>query len=135
MDLLVNIDVPDLARGVTFYTEAFGLTVTRRFGAAGAELSGWPARLYLLEKSEGSVGAEEGPRRYGRHWTPVHLDIVVDDLEATLSRAVAAGARAETEVRTAAWGSIVGLADPFGHGLCLIEFKGRGYDEIAEPIT
>jgi lactoylglutathione lyase len=23
------------------------------------------------------------------------------------------------------------LADPFGHGLCLIEFRGRGYDEIA----
>ena len=23
------------------------------------------------------------------------------------------------------------LADPFGHGICLIEFVGRGYDEIA----
>jgi predicted enzyme related to lactoylglutathione lyase len=135
MDLLVNIDVPDLARAEAFYTEAFGLTVSRRFGASGAELSGWPARLYLLEKSEGSVGANNSPRRYDRHWTPVHLDIVVDDLEMALSRAVAAGGRAETEIRTAAWGKIVGLADPFGHGLCLIEFLGPGYDEIAEPIT
>ncbi len=25
------------------------------------------------------------------------------------------------------------VADPFGHGLCLIEFIARGYDEIAEP--
>jgi hypothetical protein len=25
------------------------------------------------------------------------------------------------------------LADRFGHGLCLIEFIGRGYDEIATP--
>jgi hypothetical protein len=25
------------------------------------------------------------------------------------------------------------LADPFGHGICLIEFVGRGYDEIASP--
>jgi len=24
------------------------------------------------------------------------------------------------------------MADPFGHGFCLIEFRGRGYDEIAE---
>jgi hypothetical protein len=23
------------------------------------------------------------------------------------------------------------LADPFGHGICLIRFLGRGYDEIA----
>ena len=132
MDLLVNIDVPDLGRAVAFYTEAFGLTVSRRFGVEGAELSGWPVRLYLLQKPEGSVGAGESPRCYERHWTPVHLDIVVDDLGAALSRAVAAGARLETEVRTAAWGKIVVLADPFGHGLCLIEFLGRGYDEVAE---
>ena len=132
MDLLVNIDVPDLGRAVAFYTEAFGLTVSRRFGVEGAELSGWPVRLYLLQKPEGSVGAGENPRRYERHWTPVHLDIVVDDLGAALSRAVAAGARRETEVRTAAWGKIVVLADPFGHGLCLIEFLGHGYDEVAE---
>jgi len=132
MDLLVNIDVPDLGRAVAFYTAAFGLTVSRRFGAEGAELSGWPVRLYLLQKPEGSVGAGESQRRYERHWTPVHLDIVVDDLEEALSRAIAAGARLETEVWTAAWGKIVVLADPFGHGLCLIEFLGRGYDEVAE---
>jgi predicted enzyme related to lactoylglutathione lyase len=133
-DLLVNIDVPDLARAVAFYTQAFGLVVTRRFGTAGAELSGWPVRLYLLQKAEGSIGAAESPRRYDRHWTPVHLDVVVDDLEAALSRALAAGAWAETEIRTEVWGKIVVLADPFGHGLCLIEFRGRGYDEIAATV-
>jgi lactoylglutathione lyase len=58
--------------------------------------------------------------------------VVVDDLETALSRTVAAGARAETEICTTAWGKIVTLADPFGHGLCLIEFLGRGYDEIAD---
>src|SRR5690349_1307383 len=77
MDLLVNIDVPDLARAVTFYTEAFGLVVTRRFGATGVELSGWPLRVYLLQHPEGSAGAGGNPRRYDRHWTPVHLDVVV----------------------------------------------------------
>lgn len=39
----------------------------------------------------------------------------------------------ERPVRTAVWGKIALLADPFGHGLCLIEFLNRGYDEIAEP--
>jgi predicted enzyme related to lactoylglutathione lyase len=134
MDLLVNIDVPDLTRAIAFYRDAFGLTVTRRFGSDGAELSGWPVRLYLLENPEGSAGAANNPRRYARHWTPVHLDVVVEDIEAALSRALAAGARAETEIRTAAWGRIVTIADPFGHGLCLIQFLGRGYDEIAERV-
>jgi hypothetical protein len=23
------------------------------------------------------------------------------------------------------------MADPFGHGICFIQFVGRGYDEIA----
>jgi lactoylglutathione lyase len=131
MDLLINIDVPHLGRAEAFYRDAFGLTPTRRFGDEGVELSGWPARLYLLEKPEGSPGAGEERRRYGRHWTPVHLDVVVEDIEAALARALAAGAVAETEVRVHSWGKIVVLADPFGHGVCLIEFLGRGYDEIA----
>ena len=133
MDLLVNLDVPDLTAATAFYGAAFGLTVTRRLGPDVAELSGWPVRLYLLRKPAGTTGAANDHRRYDRHWTPVHLDVVVDDLDAALARAVAAGARAETAVRTEAWGRIVVLADPFGHGLCLIEFLGRGYDEIAEP--
>ena len=134
MNLLINVDVPDLAASIAFYTDAFGLTVTRRFGADGAELDGWPVRLYLLQKPEGSVGAAASVRRYDRHWTAVHLDVVVEDVEAALARSIAAGARAETEIRTAAWGKIVTIADPFGHGLCLIEFLGRGYDEIARPV-
>jgi predicted enzyme related to lactoylglutathione lyase len=134
MDLLVNIDVPDLQRAAAFYTDAFGLTVSRRFGEGGLELSGLPAKLYLLEKPEGSVGAGDDRRRYGRHWTPVHLDIVVDDLDAALSKALAAGALVDAEPRTDVWGKIVVLADPFGNGFCLIEFLNRGYDEIA-PST
>jgi predicted enzyme related to lactoylglutathione lyase len=132
MDLLINIDVPDLAEAIAFYTQAFGLTVTRRLGAEVAELSGLPARIYVLEKPGGSIGAAKDPRRYDRHWTTVHVDVVVDDIEAALARAVAAGAHAETDIRVAAYGKLAVLADPFGHGFCLIEFVGRGYDEIAD---
>jgi predicted enzyme related to lactoylglutathione lyase len=133
MSVLINIDVPDLERAVAFYTAAFGLAVRRRYGAAGAELQGWPVPLFLLAKEAGSVGAADEKRRYERHWTPVHLDVVVEDIAAALGRAVAAGAVAEADVRTNSWGKIAVLADPFGHGLCLIEFLGRGYDEIATP--
>jgi predicted enzyme related to lactoylglutathione lyase len=133
MDLLINVDVPNLAEGVDFYGRAFGLTVSRRLGDEAVELSGLPVRLYLLQKADGSIGAGGDRRRYDRHWTPVHIDLVVDDIEAALARALAAGARAETEIRIDAWGKIIVLSDPFGNGFCLIQFLGRGYDEIAHP--
>ena len=132
MDLLVNIDVPDLAEGVTFYTGAFGLVVARRLGPGAVELGGSSVPIYLLENPAGSIGGGYDSRRYDRHWTPVHLDMVVDDIEAALNRALAAGARSETEVRIQDWGKIATLSDPFGNGFCLIEFLGRGYDAIAD---
>jgi predicted enzyme related to lactoylglutathione lyase len=133
MDLLVNIDVPDLAAAERFYVEAFGLVPARRFGKDALELAGWPAKVYLLVKAAGTVGAGGDLRRYDRHWTPVHLDVAVDDLDLAVARATAAGAVLERPARTHAWGKIAMLADPFGHGLCLIQFLGRGYDEIAAP--
>lgn len=132
MDLLVNIDVDDLGHATAFYTQAFGLTVTRRFGFGGVELSGAPVSIYLLEKPRGTRGAGEDLRRYDRHWTPIHLDIVVDDIGAAEARAIAAGAKAETPIAIHPWGKIATFSDPFGHGFCLIEFLGRGYDEIAD---
>lgn len=131
MDLLVNIDVPDLAQATAFYTAAFNLTVSRRLGQEAAELSGLPVRIYLLEKPPGSRAVAGQMRRYDRHWTPVHLDIVVDEIEAALKRAVRAGALPETAIAVHAWGKMVVLSDPFGHGICLIQFLGRGYDEIS----
>ncbi len=135
--LLVNIDVDDLERAVAFYTAAFGLTVGRRFGALAVELTGGTALVYLLAKPEGSPAgpATDERRRYARHWTPVHLDFVVDDLDAAIARAQAAGAKLEGEPATHVWGRIAQLADPFGHELCLIQFLGRGYDEIADDPT
>jgi predicted enzyme related to lactoylglutathione lyase len=131
MKLLVNIDVPDVAKAEAFYTAAFGLTPARRFGPDTVELLGFEAPLYLLRKQAGSVGAGMSARDYTRHWTPVHCDVVVDDLDAALARALAAGAIQEGNIRQADWGRIVALADPFGHGWCLLQFLGRGYDEIA----
>jgi predicted enzyme related to lactoylglutathione lyase len=132
---LVNIDVENIDRAVAFYVAAFGLTVGRKLGPAIVELRGAGPPIYLLEKGAGtSAGpATDERRRYGRHWTPVHLDFVVADLDAAVAAAVAAGASLEVPAATHAWGRIAHLADPFGHGVCLVEFLGRGYDEIATP--
>ena len=133
MDLLVNIDVDDLDKAVAFYTAALGLRVGRRFGAGPVELLGGSSPLYLLLNEAGTPAsvATQQVRSYDRHWTPVHLDFVVPDVDAAVQHAVQAGARLEQPARTHAWGRIATLADPFGHGFCLVQFLGRGYDEIA----
>lgn len=133
--LLVNIDVPDIDQGVIFYTAALGLRVGRRFGKGFIELLGTDAPIYLLQNKAGTIigPAGGGIRRYERHWSPVHLDIVVDDLEAAIKRAVEAGAAQEGETREAPYGELATFADPFGHGFCLIEFNEQGYDAIKEP--
>jgi predicted enzyme related to lactoylglutathione lyase len=133
IDVLANIDVDDLGRAADFYCSALELTIGRRFGDSAIELVGASSAIYLLKHAAGTPAASSTsqPRDFGRHWTPVHLDFVVPDIESAVARAQNAGARLEGEVRTHKWGRIAVLADPFGHGFCLIEFLGRGYDEIA----
>jgi predicted enzyme related to lactoylglutathione lyase len=130
MSLLINIDVPDAEAAARFYTAAFGLEVGRRFGKDFVELLGWESPVYLLSKSAGTVGAGGDLRRYERHWTPFHLDVVVDDVDAAVDRAVAAGAKLEAPARDAPYGRIAMLADPFGHGFCLLQFSAKGYDAL-----
>lgn len=130
MTVLLNIDVPDVETAMTFYTAAFGLTVGRRFGGDFVELLGWPAPVYLLTKQAGTLGAGGDRRRYDRHWTPLHLDVVVDDVDAAVTRAVSAGAILEAPARDASYGRIAMLADPFGHGFCLLAFSAEGYDAL-----
>jgi predicted enzyme related to lactoylglutathione lyase len=131
--LLINIDVPDLAAGERFYTEALGLTTARRFDDDIVELTGSDAPIYLIRKPAGSsIGPEAGDfRRYNRHWTPVHPDFSVDDLDSAVARALTAGAVQEGETMDLPYGRQAMFADPFGHGFCLIEFNENGYDAIA----
>jgi predicted enzyme related to lactoylglutathione lyase len=130
MSVLINIDVPDIAAAERFYSAAFGLEPGRRFDEEFVELLGWPAPVYLLKKPSGSPGAGADLRRYERHWTPIHPDVVVDDLDAALARATAAGAVIEHPASETSYGRLAMLADPFGHGFCLIEFNARGYDAL-----
>jgi predicted enzyme related to lactoylglutathione lyase len=134
MHLLVNVDVDDLDAATRFYGAAFELTVGRRFGTVGVEMLGSSAPIYLLSKPAGSppAPAVDRGRDYARHWTPVHLDFVVDDVDAAVARALAAGAVLERPVSTSAWGRLAVMADPFGHGFCFVQFLGRGYDELAQ---
>ncbi|MFC5522433.1 VOC family protein [Polaromonas jejuensis] len=134
MEMRICIDVDDMARAVTFYTAGLGLRVGRRFNGDFVELLGAGSPLDLLFNAAGThpVAGSPGTRDYRRHWTPVHLDFVVEDIEAAIARLLRHGAVMEMPVADRAWGRIAGLADPFGHGLDLLEFRGRGYDEILQ---
>lgn len=131
--LLLNIDVPDLAAGEAFYTRALGLTAGRRFDDDIVELIGSDAPLYLIAKPAGTaIGPEGGDfRRYNRHWTPVHPDFTVDDLDTAVNRVLAAGAVQEGDILALPYGRQAMFADPFGHGFCLIQFNAEGYHAIA----
>jgi predicted enzyme related to lactoylglutathione lyase len=133
----INIDVADLEAGVAFYAAAVGLTPVRRLGDFAVELAGAQAPVYLLRKAPATpafAGAAVG-RDYARHWTPVHLDFLVEDVERALGRAVSAGARAESTIEAYAWGRMAVLADPFGNGFCLIQLDAAGYGAIATPYV
>ena len=131
--MLVNIDVPDVEKAIVFYEQGLGLSLARRlFGATVAEMSGATSPIFLIQQPAASNPTNDsGTRRdYARHWTPDHVDFEVDDVIAARERAMAAGAKPESEVSTAKWGRLARMSDPFGHGFCLIEFSKEGYGAV-----
>ncbi len=119
----VSIDVPNLEQGVRFYTRAFGFSKSSQPAPGVVVLHAGNINICLLEKSPGSKPSPNSSdaRHYERHWTPVHLDIHVDDLKAALAVALEAGAIQERVFHNAQHGSVAFCSDPFGHGFCLIE--------------
>ncbi|MGH8630687.1 MAG: VOC family protein, partial [Burkholderiales bacterium] len=83
-ELLVNIDVADLEKAVAFYRDGLGLKPGRRLFDGAVEMLGASSRINLLEKPAGSAAFPQARQRrdYQRHWTPVHLDVVVADMHA-----------------------------------------------------
>jgi predicted enzyme related to lactoylglutathione lyase len=64
------------------------------------------------------VGSEL--RHYERHWTPVHLDFDVAELDAVLAKVRAEGGAVENEFRTQGPKPVAFCSDPFGNGFCVI---------------
>ena len=76
------------------------------------------ANNLALMVSDGKAGAIS--RDYSRHWTPVYLDIQVDDIDRTVERAVAAGGKLEARPKP----SLGNLVDPSGNGFDLVQTSG-----------
>jgi predicted enzyme related to lactoylglutathione lyase len=127
------IDVADLERGIAFYCEGLGLSLKRRLSPSWVELAGANLPIFLLgnRPPTAELGGTRAPRSFARHWTPVHLDFIVSDLDAAIARLTALGATLDCPVQPAEYGRMANLADPFGNGFDLIEFSGSGYDGVS----
>jgi len=131
MQFIVNIDVEEIGQAIVFYESGLGLQLIRRlFDDTVAEMGGGPAPIYLIEQPDASAAAPGTSiqRHYQRHWTPVHLDFLVEDTDMAVNQAVSSGAVLEGEIKPFAWGKLATMSDPFGNGFCLLEFAEGDYD-------
>ncbi len=124
MELEITIDVADLDRALEFYCRGLGLgLVERNPDWARLELDG--QTFWLCPFAAGPHGSIT--REFGRHWTPIHLDFIVDDVDKAVERALAAGGRLDGEIRRnqvepIGWRSdIANLSDPAGNGVDLLQ--------------
>ncbi|HUL10117.1 MAG TPA: VOC family protein [Candidatus Acidoferrum sp.] len=126
------IEVAEAARGIEFYCEGLGLTLKRRLSPRWIELAGADIPIFLLadRPAVADLGTVTAARSFQRHWTPVHLDFIVTDLDGTVSRLTRLGGSLDREIKTREYGRIANMADPFGNGFDLIEFSGSGYDAV-----
>ena len=133
LEVHAYIEVNDLDRGVAFYCSGLGLSLKRRLSPGWIELEGANLSIYLLGNRPPVVdlGSTKVARSYQRHWTPVHLDFIVPDLEEAVARLTTLGGSLDRDIKTREYGHIANMADPFGNGFDLIEFSGSGYDAVS----
>jgi len=117
----VSIDVSNLKKAENFYIEALGCKKVRDQGSDMVVLSVENCDIYLQEKEAGSdpIGSGYVVREYERHWTPVHLDFICDNVDELVEKILELGGKHEGGER-GDWGSIAFCADPFGNGFCVI---------------
>jgi PhnB protein len=115
--LTPHIVVAGAAEAITFYTKAFNAVEQVRLpGPNGklmhASLKIGDSTLMLVDEMPECGGF--GPKSL--KGSPVTLHLYVDDVDATVAQAVAAGAKLTMPVEDMFWGDRYGqVEDPFGH--------------------
>lgn len=116
-ELFAYLCVDDAAKAVEFYSRAFGarekFRLTEPGGRVGHAELAFGGTTLMLSDEYPEYGIR-GPKAVGA--TAVTLHIHVDDADATVRSAVAAGAELEREPSDAFYGERSGVVrDPFGH--------------------
>ena len=119
----ICIDVPDIEKATTFYTKVLGCEVIAQKDNS-TEMEVENSTIYLIEKAENSNPLIDGfdSRRYTRHWTPVHLDFHVPDMDKAISLLTEFGGKLEGK-EEGDWGVAAFCADPFGNGFCMLKIS------------
>ncbi len=119
MKLEICIDVDDVEGAVKFYGQGLGLTVVEQH-PQWAHLTFNDQTIWIMKIPAGPQGPIT--RTYGRHWTPVHFDVVVKDIEKAVERALEAGGHLDRPIaRNPERGDLANLSDPAGNGVDLIQ--------------
>src|SRR5262245_48093260 len=105
------------AAAIDFYKKAFGATEVMRFDAPGgkvghAEIQIGSSKIMLADEHP-EMGAR-GPLSFGG--SPISILLYVEDVDAVVAQAVAAGATLQRPVADQFYGDRTGgVKDPFGH--------------------
>jgi PhnB protein len=106
------------AAAIDFYKKAFNAVEQGRLPGPGGKLMHAAVKigdstLMLVDEMPECTGAL-GPKKL--NGSPVTIHLYVDDVDATVAQAVAAGAKVTMPVADMFWGDRYGqLEDPFGH--------------------
>jgi PhnB protein len=109
--------VDGAAAAVEFYEKAFGASERMRMAAPGGKIGHAEIEIggscIMLADEHPEMGAR-GPETIGG--TPVFLHVYVEDVDAVVERALAAGAKEVRPVEDQFYGDRAGsFEDPFGH--------------------
>ena len=120
----VRYMVDDVAAALDFYTKVLDFQVLTAFPPAFADVARGKLRLLLSGPTSSAGrpmpdGAKPGPGG----WNRIHL--IVDDIEAEVTRLRAAGARFRNEILSGPGGKQILLQDPSGNVIELFQFAAR----------
>lgn len=111
------IIVNDGARAIEFYKQAFGATVLFRMDAPGGKVGHAEMKIgdsHVMLADEHPEMNARSPHTLGG--SPVSLMLYVPDVDATVDRAVEAGAKLTRPIANQFYGDRTGgIEDPFGH--------------------
>lgn len=116
-ELFPYIHVRDAGAAIAFYRDAFGADEIFRLTEPGGRIGHAELRfggmILMISEEFPEYGVQAPPTVGG---TPVTLHIHVDDADATIADAVAAGATVTTPAQDWFYGERSGcVTDPFGH--------------------
>jgi predicted enzyme related to lactoylglutathione lyase len=121
MKLEICIDVDDVDRAVEFYGRGLGLEIPQHEKEWAKAILGEQV-FWIMKIDPGPSGVIS--RDYQRHWTPIHLDFHVNDIDAAVKRALAAGGKLDREIqRKPDGGAIANLSDPSGNGIDIVQLS------------